>query len=334
MKHAGRRALCVGISVGLAQAVAGCHREPGGEGATRAEWSRLTAEKMRLESELSSKIQATLEEPAQLREDIEVVVAIPSSFLKEALSRALTDGLQGLSLQIRNLEVHVEEDVKVTLLIPKVALGTIELDVLLQDVRGEVRSGTPAISIDAGKIWGAVRVAVTKGEGRARLRFRWKGRALTRPVCGDVSIVRDVGGTLAPVADHLEGGATLAVEGGQFVLKPAVPRTSFRLVIKPSQESWAKLEEALNAQSGLCRFALDKVDVVTRLRGLLVNGIKVTVHTERLKPLRIPVNLKERVLVQDRELEVTASPALLKIRKKYVWFGSDFEVARVSPSRQ
>jgi hypothetical protein len=325
----------VALAVGLAHGAAGCHREPGGdEEALRAEWSRLTAEKKRLESELSSKVQAILEEPEQRREDVEVVVAVPSSFLKEALSRALADGLYGLSLQIRNLEIHVVEDVKVRLLLPKVTLGTLDLDVLLQDVRGEVRAGKPILSIEAGKIWGAVPIAVTRGEGRARLGFHWKGRALTRPVCGDVSIIRDVGGALAPFADHLKGGATLAVEGAQFVLRPAIPPTSFRLVIEPSRESWAKVEEALKAQGAVCRFALEKADVVTRLRELLANGIRVTVHTEELKPLRIPVNLKERVLVQDRELEVTASPALLEIRRRYVWFGSDFEVARVSPSKK
>ncbi len=329
-----RAAAALSGALGLALSAASCRALPGADvPELRAERLRLSAAKARLESELSAKAQAILEEPEHISAGVEVVVAIPNRFLKQALTRALSEGLNGLSLRIRNLEVHVDEDVKVRLLWPKVSLGAISLDVLLQDARGQIRTGEPQVSIGAGMIHGAVLVSVLGGEARARLRFHWAGQAMTRPICGDLTLVRDVAGGLAPFSVFLRGGAALGVERGEFLLEPAVPQTNFRLVIAPSKESWAKVEEAVNAQSDVCRFALQAVDVVGRLRELLEGGIEVTVHTEELKPLRLSLNVRERVSLQDRELSVAASPALLEIRHRYVWFGSDFEVARAKVSR-
>lgn len=333
VRRAASSAFSLALVIGLACGGAGC-REPSGpsEEELRAEWSRLSAKKEQLEPELSARAQAILEEPEHVREDVEVVVAVPNRFLKDALSRTLAEALNGVSLRIKNLEVHVVEDVNVRILVPDVTLGTIALDVLLQDVRGVVRTREPAISIGAGEIRGSVWVDVLEGRGRVHLRLHWSGEALTRVVCGDTTLAREVEGALAPFAVHLRGAATPRVEGSEFVLKPAVPPTYFRLVIRPTRQSWEKVEEAFNAQSGVCRFALRRIDALGKLRELLEKGIRVTVHTEKLKPLRLPVDVTERVLLQDRELEVRASPALLEIRRRYVWFGSEFEVRRVPPS--
>jgi hypothetical protein len=333
VKRAASAALGLALAIGLACGGAGCREPPGpGEEELRAEWSRLSAERERLQPELSARAQAILEEPEHVREDIEVVVAVPNRFVKEALSRTLAEALNGVSLRIKNLEVHVVEDVNVRILVPDVTLGTIALDVLLQDVRGVVRTREPAISIGEGEIRGSVWVDVLEGRGRVHLRLHWTGQALTRLVCGDTTLAREVEGTLAPFAVHLRGGAIPRVEGSEFVLKPVVPPTYFRLVIRPSRESWESVEKALDAQSNVCRFALRKIDALGKLRELLERGIQVTVHTEKLRPLRLPVDVSERVLLQDRELEVRASPASLEIRRRYVWFGSDFEVWRVPPS--
>lgn len=326
-------ALALPSALGLGLGAAGCSTGAAGDDADlRAKWLQLTAKKERLEKELSAQTEAILDEPERVSAEVELVVAIPNRFLKQALSRALKDGLDGLSFRIKNLEVHVEEEVKVRILLPEAMLGTVALDVLLEDASGTIRTGEPAVSIGAGMIRGAVAVSVVKGRARARLRFHWTGEALTRPICADLMLVREVEGDLAPFSVDLRGGAAFGVERGEFVLKPALPQTVFRLIIKPSKKSWDQVERAVNAQSDLCRFALQTMDVVSRLRELLEGGIQVTVHTEELKPLRLPLNVKERVSLQDRDLEIKASPALLEIRKRYVWFGSEFEVARVPRS--
>ncbi len=312
-----------------------CYRGPSAESQRlRAERDRLAAEKQELERELAGKLQILAQVTKPIRAEGEVLVAVPNRLLEKALQRALSDGLNGLTLHFQGLKVDTTETIKVKVLLVKLAVGRIVLRVVVRDLLGQVSVGAPSVHVGNGAIATKVPVTITGGRGRARMLFHWFGRGVSKAVCGNVAAALDVVGRVAPVALDIEATATLAVRDHQFVLNPKVPNPRVRLVIEPSTATWDAVEGVLNAQTGLCRTVLRQVNVPEKLRELLARGIPVTLPTEKLKPVHLPLVVTEQVEFDSNAIEVMATPSKLEIGSPYTWFVSSVHVQRAQAKRQ
>lgn len=325
-----RIALNVILTLALASALAGCVRKPGKrELKLTAQRDRLVAEKGRLQEELRAETLRLVVLPDQVNPDVGLVVALPDVLLKEILSRTLTEVINGLSLKITDLRLHLAQTLKIKINILKATLGDYELDILVQEARGKVKAGAPKVSIGHRVIRLEAPLKIPRGEGRARIHFRFAGRGLAKVACSKLDAARDVEGALGPLALDFRGSVFLRVVGSDFVVDPDIPPQKSQLFIEPSLESWAKVEQIVNAQKGACRLALKKINVVQKLRELLRRGFPVTIHPERLKTARIPLAVTEQLPFEDRRLEVTATPILLEIRDDYTWFGLSFGISKL-----
>src|SRR6185312_10720916 len=172
-------------------------------------------------------------------------------------------------LQLNDVKVTAQNDISANLVLVNMSLGDFTLDANLLDIRAQILISNPTVSLQNGRFHARVSAQTSQGTGRAHLRFQWQGKGLSRTLCGDVDVARNVDGELAPVATTLTASASLMVKNGEFVLVPDVPRPRIRLIIEPSQASWNTVREALAAQGGLCGSVLQKVDVVSKLRDFL-----------------------------------------------------------------
>jgi hypothetical protein len=292
---------------------------------------RLLAQKQHLEAELRAEVKDLVVVPERLTNELEVATAVPNVLVEEIIEQTVTEGFDELSFRIRNLEVRAETNLQISPLGAKLTLAHLELDIEILDVKGKASAGTPKVSVGRGLIWARIPLKIDGGEGRARIRFRWSGRGLAEAVCGDLDVSLELNGAVAPIETATEGEVGFEVVNSEFVVKPAVPQQTFLLVLEPSEESWKRVEEILNARSGVCRWVLRRVHAIERIRELLAKGIRVNIHTEKLKPIRFPISVHEEVKLEDSELELTASPALLDLGERYIWLGLHFGVARVNP---
>jgi hypothetical protein len=317
--------IAVGVSLCLALALAGCKPRPTNDvGALTRERDRLIEEKNRLKDDVRAETRLVVVPPPEVTDEVAVVAAIPNAILEHVLNHALTDVANGLSLQVENARFDVDSSVKVNLKIAKVTLGDFELEILLQEAKGVIAAGEPKVSVGEGKIALVAPLKIVQGQGSARLRFIWSGHGLVRRLCGDLDVTRDLTGTLKPVPFVFRGGALLGVENQRFVVKPAIPSQKFQLAVEPSEASWEVFRKLIREQKGVCGAALQKAQVENKIRELLAEGVPVTVNLERLKPIDIPVAVSHQLRVQDKTVQISATPELLEIEDPYTWFGTKF----------
>jgi hypothetical protein len=315
----------VGVSLCLALALAGCKPKPTNDvGALTRERDRLIEEKNRLKDDVRAETRRVVVPPPEVTDEVAVVAAIPNAILEHVLTLALTDVADGLSLQVENAKFNVDSSVKVNLKIAKVTLGDFKLEVLLQEAKGTIAAGDPKVSIGEGRIGLVAPLKVEQGRGSAQLRFIWSGRGLVRRLCGDLDVTRDLTGTLKPIPFVFRGGASLGVDNQEFVIKPAIPPQQFQLAVEPSEASWKVFRKLIREQKGVCGAALQKVQVENKVRELLAEGFPVTVNLHQLKPIQIPVAVSHQLRVQDKTVQISATPALLEIEDPYTWFGTKF----------
>jgi hypothetical protein len=321
-------AQAVAAALLLACGLGGCRRSPTAE-QLEAERVRLTQEKLRLEHELRVHARENLFPPSGMGPEVEVVVAVPTSLVKSVVSRTVTEALNGISLRVNDVKLHVEQELRTRVVLSRQKLGDVHLDLTLRDVHGTLAASEPRVTVKGGRIHLEAPVRVTHGHGRARLRFRWKGHGLAKAVCGDLDVTREVEGTLIPTSVVVRGGVAVEVDDAHFVVDPAVPAQKFRLRLELSKETWIALEQLIAEQREACRFALRRIDLPHALRSLLREGIEITVHTERIKTARLPLEMNVPIPMQGQTLVLSATPAGLRLREPYIWFGLD--VSAVAP---
>ena len=313
----------------LTCAATACQREPEPtEAELRAKRDALKVETEQLRAQLDAKTQLFTHEAEALSGERGVVMAVPSSFLAETLQRAIADGLNDSALRLEDVKVGVSNDISVDLGLLRATLGDFVLDANLLEVRAQIWTRNPKVTVANGRFQLVVPVETSRGTGRAHLRFRWSGRGLANAICGDLDVARDVDGAAAPLGATLTGSARLAVEHGDFVVVPDVPRPRLRLVLEPSPAAWETLKSAVASQSDMCRTVLGKVDVVKVLRNLLSRGIVVNLPSDKLKPFRIPIAVTESLEVNDHDVTIVARPTHLSVGQPYTWFAASVEFHR------
>ena len=317
------------VLAGMLALIVASHTAKTGGSELIAERDRLLAERVRLGNELRLHTRERLVPPEDLSARADVVAAVPSEAIEEVLSRALTEGINGLELRVRNVKVHVEKQVRTRLLLLKTTVGTFDLDVLLRDVQGSIASGgPPEVSVGQGRISVDARVKVQKGVGKTQLRFRWNAKGVAGAVCPDLDVTRELEGALVPLTFHLRGSVAFRLEGSALVIDPSWPDQTFRLRLRPSIDAWKAVLQLIDEQPGACRVALRTANVVGSLRELVEKGFVVHVHTARLKTARVPLELTGTVPFERGQLQFTASPTMLSLDERYVWVGSRFAVSR------
>lgn len=315
MKARGRAAAGL-LALGLA-ALAGCHRRE------RASPAELQAQIASLEAERDA-LRARIEQAMGRDPRLEGMpanglrIGVPTTLARELIEKLATGFVDHVTLALRDLEVRKTGTVRKV-----VTLGEYSLDVRIHEVRGRLKTGKPEVRFGGDQVELALPVTLASGSGRATVKFDWDGRSVGGAVCGDLHVVQEVTGGVKPASYRVRGRLKLGAGADRILATPGFPPLTVKLEVVPSEASWAAVRKLLDDQRGVCGFALDRVDVMGMVRGIVERGFPVRLPTERIRPVGLPVGIEPRLTVRGQPVSLSVKVGSLAITEQVVWLGAD-----------
>jgi hypothetical protein len=214
----------------------------------------------------------------------EVVIAVPTAFLRSVIERLFTDVVSNVTLQLSGIKAHVAKSVKKV-----VTVGEFVVDVEITEVIGKLKPGQPEIKFGGNKASMSLPVEVIEGQGKATIHFVWDGKNVAGVTCGDMDVTQTVSGNVIPTDYLVSGALAFAIHGKQVIGTLAFPETKLNIRVKPSQESWDAINAILAEKGGVCGWVLDKVDVPNLLTNLVEKkGFNVKLPLDKIQALCSP----------------------------------------------
>ncbi|HET9951696.1 MAG TPA: hypothetical protein VFS09_07890 [Candidatus Eisenbacteria bacterium] len=248
----------------------------------------------------------------------DVVIAVPTAFLRSVVERVFTDVVSNVTLRIRGIKAHVAKSVKKI-----VTIGEFVLDVDVKEVTGKLHPGRPDMKFGADSVSISLPLEISEGHGDADLHFVWDGKRMADVTCGDLDITQSVSGDVIPASYVVTGALHLKVRGRDAVGVFNFPETRLRLRVKPSKESWAAVDSILAEKHGVCGWVLDKVNVPQLLTNIVEEkGINVKLPLDKIKPFAFPAGVRDSIRVGERSLFVDAKANSIRIDPDAVWYSA------------
>ena len=318
MKTAGSVFLALAASSALVGG--GCRSDKESEAELRQEIQALESERDHLRTKID---ELMVRDPRTLgMPKTAVRVGIPTVLARELVEKVVAGFVDQVELVLTNLHVHKNGTVKKV-----VTLGAYDLDVTLEEIRGQLKTGRPDVRFGGNKVQVALPVTVASGTGRATIHFTWDGKKVAGALCGDLDITREVSGGVKPDSYPLQGGLVLSATAQQILAAPRFPKLRVTLKVEPSAESWATVQAVLDEKSGVCGFVLEKVDVLKIVRGIVDKGFGVNLPTEKLKAVAVPVGIEPTMTVRDKAIALGIRVGGLAITENTLWLGADVTVS-------
>jgi hypothetical protein len=249
-------------------------------------------------------------------------VMVPTTLAGRLVEKFISGFADQITLQLRNIKVHKAGTVKKV-----VTLGAYDLNVLINQVTGRIKTGQPTVTFGDNRIGLALPATVASGSGRATINFTWDGKNVSGAVCGDMNIGQVVTGNVVPDTYAIKGSFSITSKGATVFMTPSIPPVVVNLRIKPSDESWAAVKKILDDKQGVCGFVLDRVDIMGVVKSLIDKGFNVKLPTERLRPVAMPVTVDPEFTVKGRQVGMNLSLSGLAITEHAIWVGADVSIA-------
>lgn len=247
-----------------------------------------------------------------------VKVGIPARLARDLIAKVLTGFADQASIELRNLSA-----LKTGTITKVVTLGEYRLQVNADRVSARLKPGPARVTFGAEGVAIALPVSVTSGSAHATVTLTWDGRNVTGLVCGDMKIARDVTATVIPATYSLAGRLSLQATATQIVITPKIPPLRIHVHFKPSDESWAAVQQILDDKKGVCGFVLDQVDAMGAARDAVDRGFHVTLPLDRIPPMAFPVGIQPGIDVKGRRLDLRVQVGTLAITEDMIWLGGD-----------
>lgn len=248
----------------------------------------------------------------------EVVIAIPTAFLKSVIEHLFTDVVSNVTLSLSGIKAHVAKKIKKV-----VTIGEFVLDIEITQVTGKLKPGQPLIKFGGNQVTMSLPVDLVEGQGEALIHFVWDGKNVADMTCGDMDITQKVSGSVIPTSYDVSGTLAFAIQGNKVVATPTFPETKLNIRVNPSQESWDAINAILEEKSGVCGWVLEKVDVPNLLKNLLENkGFNVKLPLGKIKPFNFPAGVSDSVKVGGRILSFATQTNTIRIDPDAIWYSA------------
>ncbi len=241
----------------------------------------------------------------------------------------MTGFVDSVTLHLSNIGVRKAGKVKKV-----ITLGQYRLAVVIKEVTGRLTTGSPQVAFGGNEISLRLPVKLASGTGDAHVDFEWEGKSIGGAVCGDIEVKQDVRGSVKPAEYPVSGALELTATSRQILASPRFPLLKVNLKVEPSRESWAAVQRILDAQTGLCGFVVDVVDIKGVLEGLLAKGFDVKLPTNRIKPMAIPVGIAPTMTVRGAPVRIGVEVGRLAITEQMIWLGADVTLGGPRPIRR
>jgi hypothetical protein len=257
----------------------------------------------------------------------EVVIAVPTVFVREAIERVFEDVASRITLRLSGIKVHKAKKVKKV-----VTLGEFAVDVDMGQVVGRIRPRKPNLTFGNDQVLLDLPVSVSEGAGEATIHFAWDSKNVADLVCGDLEVTRTLTGTVIPGDYLISGSLKLEKQGRRVIATPRFPDSRVRIRVKPSQAAWDSLNAILDEKRGVCGFVLDKVDVPEILRNVTEEkGFNVRLPVHKLRPAIVPAGISDSVTVGGRTLAIEAETNTVRIDSDAIWYSA---TVRIEPAQK
>jgi hypothetical protein len=247
-----------------------------------------------------------------------VRVGVPTGLARTLVERVVEGFVDQVTLTLTNLKVHKAGTVKKV-----ISIGDYVLDVRINEVTGQLKTGKPEVRFGGNRVSIAMPVRIVSGKGNATIDFKWDGKNVSGALCGDLEVTREVAGSVKPDEYPVAGTLQLTSTAKEIMASPHFPVIEINLRIVPSPESWAAVQKILDDQTGACAFVLEKVNIPGVLDGLIGKGFKVKLPTEKLKPMAIPVGIASTIAVHGQPVTLGVKVTKLAITEQMIWLGAD-----------
>jgi flagellar hook assembly protein FlgD len=251
-----------------------------------------------------------------------VRVGVPTSLARTMIERVVTGFVDSVTLRLENLKVKKSGTVKKV-----VTIGQYDLAVVIAEVTGQLETGKPEVRFGGNQVAISLPVKVVSGTGNANINFKWDGKNVSGAACGDMEVNQDVAGTVKPDEYPVAGALQLTATARQILASPKFPQVKVNLKVEPSAESWAAVQAILDSKTGVCGFAVDKVNIRGVLEGLIGKGFNVRLPTEKIKPMAVPVGIAPTMKVGDETVRIDVKVSELAITEHMIWLGADVKLA-------
>jgi hypothetical protein len=255
--------------------------------------------------------------------DGEVVLVVPTAFLRSLITRVFTDVASRLEITLTGIRVHHEQTLKKV-----VTMGNLVVDVDVNRVYARLEPGEPDVEFGGNRIALTLPVRVVEGSGDATVHLVWEGRNVAGAVCGDLDIQERITGDAIPAEYVLSGAVLLSADGTEIAATPRFPETKLNVRVSPSSESWAAIDRVLESKRGLCGWVLDRVDVKKLVaQQVEEKGFDIKLPLEKIMPFRFPAGLNDSVDVGGKPLALDVRAGSLRIDREAIWAGAHVRVA-------
>ena len=246
-----------------------------------------------------------------------VRIGVPTALARELIEKVTAGFVDQVTLQLSNLKVRKSGTVKKV-----VTIGKYDLDVNIDRVSGQLRTEKPDVRFGGNAVTVGLPVMVASGGGQATIRFKWDGKNVSGAACGDLAVEQVVSGSVKPNRYPVSGTLRLEATAEQILASPRFPPLKVKLEIEPSRESWAAVQAILDSKTGVCGFAVDKIDVLGLVRDIVGKGFTVRLPTEKIKPMAIPVGIEPSMNVKGRSVALDIRVGGLAITEHVIWLGA------------
>jgi len=310
------------VALILAVALAGgwgCARRPSPAEvqAWNAEIAALQAEQDSLRSRAAELVAA--DPRIQQLPKGDVVISIPTSFLRNVIERVFADVADNATLNLGGIKAHVAKKVKKI-----ITIGEFVVDVDIHEVIAHLEPGQPKVDFGNNIVSMSLPVKVREGHGKATVHFLWNGKNVADLTCGDMDVTRTLTADVIPARYVVAGRLKLAITENKVVCSPVFPETRVRIKVEPTKASWAAIDSLLAEKHGVCGWVLDKVDVPTLLAGIVEEkGFNVKLPINKIRPFMLPGGVTDSVQVGDRTILVSTKMNTIRIDPDAIWYGAD-----------
>jgi hypothetical protein len=281
---------------------------------------RLTAERDRLRAEVV--VAVDFDRRLTGGPDKPLRIGIPTTLARALVSTLAAGVTDQVSLALGELRVQRKGEIRRV-----VSLGDYDLTVRVKQVNAKLGAGTPDLQFGGNQMRMAMPVRVESGTGSAEIDFHWYARGIGGAVCGDMSMLEVVTGTVTPAVYRLAGTLQLSTTDDAIVVTPRMPALGIRVRVVPSKASWDLVQKALDAKRGLCGFVIDRVNIAESLEGLLARGFRVRLPIEKVQPVAVPIGFAQTVMVRGTPVQIGVKANGFLITSDMIWLGADVTLA-------
>jgi hypothetical protein len=264
-----------------------------------------------------------------------IVMGISADFAAQIARMASARILDEVSLHLTDLHVHAEGELQKKLLALNIKAGTWSIDMTIQHVRAVLHPGPPTLDFRgaADRIGVQLPVRIEAGSGTATVRFRWDSHGAANIVCRDFAVEETVDGRTVPQDHLLRGTLHIVAAGESMEVRPELDDQHMRLRIHPSDETWARVGRAVEAQDSFwrCGIALKPDQLMERLHELTDRGFDVALPRDLFRQVRLPARIRPVVELAGHRADLSVAAVRVAVTASALWYGVDIRVRTGEP---